>query len=196
MIPNRVTYLTAALVQQTQAVLSGFSSELGNPLTVTIFRANPQVPVPAPPHVWIEAQGPRSGEEIAVLGNTVGVDSSGNQQFGAIYFGPLVDIGLRCRQAYERDFLFDALAQAFDGSGINAATGNRWIIDINKAVGVIVADVVNPRLTTTETTNFGPLYEATFSLVVTTVAPQTAADQTIAFVNINPVVVTLNVPMG
>lgn len=194
MNPNQTHYLTAALIQETQAILAGHTSATGQPQTVTIFRADPMQPEPPPPHIWFQARAMRGGDALEVLGNTVGLDSQGNQQYGSVLFGPLVDFGLRCRLAAERDDLFDAFYQAFSGQGVNPATGNRWIVDINVAVGVVVADITETRLTHVETSQFGPLYEATGSLVVTTVSKASAAEQVITAVNINPVTVTLNVP--
>lgn len=196
MIANLTAYLCAALIEQSQTILAGHLSELGNSQPVTIYRARPQAPVPAPPHLWFEAQGPRPGDETEVLGNTVGFDGQGNQQYGAIWFGPLVDFGLRCRQPFERDALFDALYQAYEGFGVNPATGNRWVLDVYRNVGVLVAEVVNPRLTTIETTTFGPLYEATGSLVVSTVSSASFDEQIIQTIDINPVTITLAFPAG
>ena len=196
MIANLTAYLTAALIEQSQAILAGHLSELGNGQPVTIYRARPQVPVPAPPHLWFEAQGPRPGDETEVLGNTVGFDGQGNQRYGAVLFGPLVEFGLRCRQPYERDALFDALYQAYEGFGINPATGNRWVLDVYRNVGVLVAEVANPRLTTIETTTFGPLYEATGSLVVSTVSSASFDEQIVQTIDINPVTITLAFPAG
>lgn len=196
MIANLTAYLTAALVQQTQAILAGHRSELGNSQPVSIFRGRPQLPDPPIPHLWLEAQGPRPGDETEVLGNTVGFDGQGNQQYGAVLFGPLVEFGLRCRQPFERDTLFDALYQAYQGFGVNPATGNRWVLDVYQAVGVLVAEVANPRLTAIETTNFGPLYEATGSLVVSTVSSASFDEQIIQTITINPVTITLAFPAG
>jgi hypothetical protein len=78
--------------------------------------------------------------------------------------------------------------------GINPATGNRWVLDINVNVGIIVADVTNEHFATTETTGFGQLFEATGSLVISTVAADSITQQTITAVDVNPIVVTLLVP--
>lgn len=193
---NLSHYLVAALVQQTNLILAGNISALGNSLPVTVYRKSPQTPTPSPPHIWFEAQETGSLDELEILGNTVGQDSSGNQLYGAVLWGPMVDFGLRCRLPAERDDIFDKLYQAFSGMGINPATGNRWILDININVGIVVADVTNEhRLTqATETTGFGPLWEATGSLVISTVAADSITQQAITAVDINPVTVALLVP--
>jgi hypothetical protein len=194
MNPNQSHYLCAALIQQTQLILANNASALGNSLPVTIYRKMPQTSDPSPPHIWFESQETGSPDELEILGNTVGQDSSGNQLFGAVLWGPMVNFGLRCRAPAERDDIFDKLYQAFSGMGINAATGNRWIRDINTNVGIIVADVTNEHFATTETTGFGQLYEATGSLVISTVAADSITQQTITAVDINPVSVVVYIP--
>lgn len=196
MLLNLTHYLTAAIIEQMQLILAANTSETGNPLPVTIYRASPAILPGPPPHIWVEASVPATNDETAILGNTVGVDGSGNQAYGGVLWGPLVDFGVRCANAPERDDIFDKLWQAFSGVGINPATGNRWIFDINVNVGVIVADVQNERTATDETTQYGPLFEATASLLITTVAPDSASQGIISAVDINPIVITLYVPMN
>lgn len=196
MLANLGHYLTAALVQQTNLILANNASALGNALPVTVYRKNPAIPDPPPPHIWFEAAATGSPDELEVLGNTVGQDSSGNQLYGSVLWGPLVDFGLRCRLPAERDDLFDKLCQAFSGMGVNPATGNRWILDISINVGIVVADITNEHRPTgpTETTGFGPLWEATGSLVISTVAADSVMQSIIEAVDVNPIVVTLWVP--
>jgi len=185
---------TDALIGDMNLVLAGRTSALGNPLPVTIYRASPATLPGPPPHIWIEAQAPQTEDQLAPIGNTVGLDGNGNQEYGSVLWGPLVDFGLRCALPAERDDIFDRLYRAFAGFGINPTTGERWIFDINVNTGIIVADVVRPRLTTVETTQYGPLFEATASLVITTVTVDSVAQETITAIDINPVLVTITVP--
>ena len=197
MLANLSHYVCAALIEQTKLILAGNTSALGNSLPVTIFRASPTVDAtPPPPHIWFEAQATTSRDELDILGNTVGQDSQGNQAFGAVLWGPMVDFGVRCRNPAERDDLFDKLYQAFGGMGINPTSGNRWIVDISANVGIVIADVTDERFATVETTPQGPLYEATASLVITTVAAASVTQALVNAVDINPVVVTVAVPLS
>lgn len=197
MLPNLQHYVTAALIQQMQLILAGTTSATGNPLTVPVFRASPATLPGPPPHIWVRAEAAGSPDELAILGSAVGQDSGGNQLYGAVLWGPLVTFGVRCQSAPERDDLFDILYRAFAGSGINPATGNRWIYDINVNVGIVVADVTGERtMDDVETTQYGALFEATASLVVTTVASESVSQAAIESVDINPVTVTIAVPVN
>ncbi|MGN6812557.1 MAG: hypothetical protein ACTHMP_16965, partial [Thermomicrobiales bacterium] len=167
MQPNLEHYCTYAICEQLDLMLPTYRTELGNAQTVTVSRQYSEQPTAPPPEIWVDTTIP-PGESYALIGDDVGVDSSGNWLYGRVFDSIGVDLGIRAMKTPECDNLLDFINTL--RWSVNPATNVRWVQEFYQRRGIEVLDFGKVgSLRQTRSSQFGGvLYEMPCRMAVRT----------------------------